>query len=190
MNIYNHTARQDQNASLPTVDLPTGGMGYLRPLFQQGIRVRIPAGVSVSDFLVDVLGVDPEYVRGRITTVFLDGSVVDHMDTAWLHEGSCLALSAAMPGLVGATMRKGGYYAAMRGAITLEAEQSSANTVGQVIEVTVKLFNLLIDEIGPALLAHGVALRPGDAAELLGAQAGNLPLGSPDIWLRLRVLAS
>ena len=186
MNTSNHTARYDQNATLPAVELPAGGMNWLRPLFQQGIRVRIPSGISASDLLVDVFGVDPEYVRKRITTVFLDGSVVDSMDTAWLHEGSCLALSAAMPGLVGATMRKGGYYAAMRGAITLDAGQEEVtNATGQMVEVVVKLFNLLIDEIGPAILAHGIAMAPGDAADLFGEQSCGVSVGSPDIWLRV-----
>jgi hypothetical protein len=137
-------ARQAHEAPLPTVGLPAGGLSRLAPLFQQGIRVRAAAGASVRHFLVDGLGVDPEYVRTRITTVFLDGSVVDDLDAARLHEGSRLALSAAMPGLVGATFRKGGYYAAMRATITLAPEPGPATADGPVVHVSVKLFNLLI----------------------------------------------
>jgi hypothetical protein len=181
----NETTQQNQDPSLQTVELPKDGIDILRPLFQQGIRVRIPDGISVSELLVDVLGVDAEYVRRRITTVFLDGSVVDDMDTARLHAGSFLALSAAMPGLVGATMRKGGYYAAMRGAITLEAGQEIEDPTGQWVEATVKLFNLLIDEIGPAVLAHGVALPFEAAARFLGNQAQRPPAEAPEVWLRI-----
>lgn len=181
----NHAARPDQDTPLATVELPAGGMGRLAPLFQQGIRVRVAAGTSVRDFLVDGLGVDPEYVRSRITTVFLNGSVVDDMDTARLHEGSRLALSAAMPGLVGATLRKGGYYAAMRAAITLTAERGPATGDGTVVQVSVKLFNLLIGELGPALLAHGFALAPAEAVELLGEQVAGLPVDAPDVFLRV-----
>lgn len=181
----NHTACEDQAAPLPTVGLPDDGIRRLTPLFQQGVRVRVAAGISVRDFLVNQLGVDPEYVRGRITTVFLDSSVVDNMEAAWLQEGSCLALSAAMPGLVGATMRKGGYYAAMRGAITLAAERGAASAAGQRVQVTVKLFNLLIEELGPVLLAYGVALPPVEAADLLGEQSSRLSAGSPDVWMRV-----
>jgi hypothetical protein len=177
-----HVARPDQD--IVTVGLPAGGMGRLAPLFQQGIRVRVAAGTSVRDFLVDDLGVDPEYVRSRITTVFLNGSVVDDMSTAWLHEGSRLALSAAMPGLVGATLRKGGYYAAMRAAITLAAERGPT-TDGPVVQVSVKLFNLLIEELGPVLLAHGFALAPAEAVELLGEQDARLPIGGTEVWLRV-----
>lgn len=179
------TAQQNQALPHQTIELPAGGMARLRPLFQQGIQVRVMDGTSLSEFLVDGLGVEPEYVRTRITTVFLDGSVVDDMDTARLHEGSILALSAAMPGLVGATMRKGGYYAAMRGDITLEAEQGATQAFGQLVQVRVKLFNLLIEEIGPLLLESGFALAPTEAAEFFGEQVPRLPAGSPDVWVRV-----
>jgi hypothetical protein len=170
---------------LATVHLPEAHLTRLAPLFQQGLRVRAAAGVSVRDFLVEGLGVDAGYVRERITTVFLNGSVVDDMDTARLHEGARLALSAAMPGLVGATLRKGGYYAAMRAAITLAAEREPTTAGGSLVRVQVKLFNLLIEELGPLLLAGGFALTPAEAAELLGDLATGIRGGEPDVWLRV-----
>jgi len=170
---------------LPTLELPAGGLGRLAPLLQDGIRVRAAAGATVRSFLVEELGIDPEYVRSRITTVFLDGSVVDDLETARLHDGATLALSAAMPGLVGATLRKGGYYAAMRAAITLDVDQGAAAPGGPAVEVRVKLFNLLIEELGPVLLAHGFALTEAERQAYLGEQAGRLPPGAADAWLRL-----
>ncbi|MFA7280582.1 MAG: hypothetical protein WC100_10840 [Sterolibacterium sp.] len=161
-------------------------MKRLRPLFQQGIQVRVRDGTSLSEFLVDGLGVDPEYVRTRITTVFLDGSVVDDMDTARLHEGAVLALSAAMPGLVGATMRKGGFYAAMRGDITLGAEQEGTRSGDRLVRVRVKLFNLLIDEIGPRLLDGGFDLAPAQAEEYFDVPLSST--GSSDSWVRVPAL--
>ncbi len=177
------TAHRNQALPHQTIELPAGGMSRLGPLFQQGIQVRVMDGTSLSEFLVDDLGVDREYVRTRITTVFLDGSVVDDMDKAVLHEGSILALSAAMPGLVGATMRKGGYYAAMRGNITQGAEQGVAQAFGQLVQVKVKLFNLLIEEIGPRLLESGFALAPAEATKFFGEQLA--PAGLPDVWVRV-----
>jgi hypothetical protein len=177
--------RQDADPTLPTLGLPPDGLARLAPRLQQGVRVRVPAGCAVSEFLVTALGIDPEYVRTRITTVFLDGAVVDDLEAARLHDGSCLALSAAMPGLVGATLRKGGYYAAMRSAITLGAQEAGADPEGSVALVQVKLFNLLIEELGPALLAHGVGLAPAEAVALLGEQAAWLPSGVPEVWLRV-----
>jgi hypothetical protein len=174
-----------QETPLPRLELPPGGLGRLVPRFQQGLWVRAAAGATVRAFLEDGLGVDPEYVRSRITTVFLDGSVVDDLEAAHLHEGSRLALSAAMPGLVGATLRKGGFYAAMRAAITLGAEGDAGGGGAAQVTVQVKLFNLLIEELGPLVLAHGVALPRAEAEALLGGQAAHLPAGAPDVWLRV-----
>jgi hypothetical protein len=135
---------------------------------------------SVLEFLVQDLGLTPEYVRQRITTVFLDGQVVDVLEDAALREGSRLALSAAMPGLVGATLRRSGPYAAMRAEITRPAEHevhvgSAATTV-----VEVKLFNLLIDEIGPVLLERGVLLER-EAVVALGGALDAPPTGPHDL---------
>jgi len=176
-------ALQGQDTPLPCLDLPPGGAGRLAARFQRGVWVRALAGATVRGFLVDGLGVDPEYVRSRITTVFLDGSVVDDLEAAHLHQGARLALSAAMPGLVGATLRKGGYYAAMRAAITLVDGQGGAD--GSTVVVSVKLFNLLIEELGPVLLAHGFAVTPEEARRLLGAPLCGLPPGAPEVWLRV-----
>lgn len=62
-------------------------------LFQRGVGTRAAAGSSVHDFLTCELGLAPDYVRGRITTVFLDGQVVDVLEDAALRDGSLLALS-------------------------------------------------------------------------------------------------
>jgi len=176
--------RQIDAAPLPTVTMPEGGLQRLAPRLQQGITVPVPDGTTVSDFLVGLLGLDPGYVRSRISTVFLDGSVVDDLETARLHHGSSLALSAAMPGLVGATLRKGGFYAAMRADITLEAEEAGSAD-GTTALVSMKLFNLLIEEVGPVLLARGVAMPAAEARALLGEQVGEVPAGAPDVWLRV-----
>jgi len=47
-------------------------------------------------------------VKHDIKVLFLDYSPVDDLDAAIIKDGAILALSAAMPGLVGAAMRKDG----------------------------------------------------------------------------------
>jgi hypothetical protein len=84
-------------------------------LLQQGFAVKVQAGCSVKTLLCEQLGLSPEYLEERIQTIFLDGRPVDDVNSAIIEDGSTLALSAAMPGLAGATLRKGGYYAPMRG---------------------------------------------------------------------------
>lgn len=140
---------------------------------------------SVLGFLVDDVGLTPEYVQQRITTVFLDGKVVDVLEDAMLREGSRLALSAAMPGLVGATLRRSGPYAAMRAEITRAAEHEVHVCPAATTVVEVKLFNLLIDEIGPLLLERGVLLER-EAVVALGLAVHDAP-GGPDDRVEVRV---
>jgi hypothetical protein len=55
--------------------------------------------------LCDQFQVETDYLENRIKTIFLDGKPVDDEDKAVLKNGSTLALSAAMPGLVDSTFR-------------------------------------------------------------------------------------
>lgn len=113
----------------------------------RGIRIPLASSCSVRDFLCETLGLDPAYVESRITTVFLDGKVVDDLERAMLKEGSKLALSAAMPGLAGAALRRNGAYAALRESLCHPTDAVGGS--GGFIEV--KIFNLLIEELGPLL---------------------------------------
>jgi hypothetical protein len=170
--------------------LPLSERARFHALLQRGVATRIRGGRSALQFLVDDLGLDGDYVQGRITTVFVDGSVVDSLSRATLREGSFLALSAAMPGLVGATLRRGGPYAAMRAEITRAPEAAAAEEAPATVLVRVKLFNLLLDELGPALLARGVVLPRGEALEVLGDRAPPPEAWPPGPEVELRVLFS
>ena len=126
-------------------------------LLQKGVKVTGRIGSSVLSFLCDDLGLSPEYVDKRIQTLFLNGKAIDNPDTALLKEDSTLALSAAMPGVLGATLRKGGRYARMRSEISYQ-EQNTGISVHEGF-VLLKLFNLLPAEIGPSVLARGIWLK-------------------------------
>jgi hypothetical protein len=167
--------------------LPASEQTRFHPLLQHGVTTRIAGTRSALRFLTEDLGLDPAYVQERITTVFVDGSVVDALDAARLEPGSLLALSAAMPGLVGATLRRGGPYAAMRAEITRARDQApDAGAAGSAL-VRVKLFNLLLDELGPVLLEHGVVLEGAEAFAVLGPHAppGSCRAGA-EVELRVR----
>ena len=144
-------------------------------LLQKGVKVTGRVGSSVRSFLCDDLGLSPEYVDKRIQTLFLNGKAVDNPDTAHIKEDSTLALSAAMPGLLGATLRKGSYYARMRNEISHQ-EQREVISVHEGF-VLLKLFNLLPAEIGPAILERGIWLKGEDLnnffEELPDALLGN-----------------
>jgi hypothetical protein len=120
----------------------------------QGFYLKIRTGSSVRDLLCLQIGVSADYLDQRIQTIFLDGKVVDDVNIAVIRQGSTLALSAAMPGLAGATLRRGGAYAAMRSQIS-----HTNNTVDNSAEngtVMLKLFNLVALELSPMFLKQGI----------------------------------
>ena len=134
-------------------------------LLQHGVMVRTRVGCSIRMLLCNEFGLSPEYVEDRIKTVFLDGKPVDDVDSAIIKDRSTLALSAAMPGLVGATLRRGGELASLRSEITYREEKKTlSRRDGMVI---LKLFNLLLNELGPTFLKEGVLVRGEDLKSLL-----------------------
>jgi len=136
------------------------------PLFQQGVILKTLVGGTIKDLLSLHLEITPEYVEKRIQTLFLDGKAVDDLGEAVVRDGSTLALSAAMPGLVGATLRRGGAFASLRQAITFS--QSGEAIPQKEGRIVLKLFNLLVSELGPHLLTKGVWLGGEELNRFLG----------------------
>jgi hypothetical protein len=125
-------------------------------LLGQGFTLKVQTGISVRDLLCRQIGVSDDYLDQRIQTIFLDGKVVDNVDTAKIRQGSTLALSAALPGLAGATLRRGGAYAAMRSQISHKynmADEPPQNGI-----VTLKFFNIVALELGPMFLKQGICI--------------------------------
>jgi hypothetical protein len=143
----------------------TSRCSVFHPLLQRGVEVEAPLGISVRTFLSGELGLSLDYVENAIQTIFLNGKAVDDLDRAVIESGSTLALSAAMPGLLGATLRRGSFYAAMRSQISYHPPESRGSGNGRIV---VKLFNMLLDDVGPILLERGVWLGSRDLRELLG----------------------
>ena len=125
-------------------------------LLQKGFLLRAKVGCSIEQFLHDQCGVAGEAIAGLITTVLLDGKPVDDIDRAVIRNGSTLALSGAMPGLVGAAMRSRSPLASFRGSITYTKSENSARSQDGVVRL--KLFNLVMRELGPEFLKKGILL--------------------------------
>lgn len=139
------------------------------PLLQRGVTVPATVGCTLRSMLCDQFAIPADYVTDRITTIFLDNRPVDDLDHTTMQNGSRLTLSAAMPGLVGATMRRGGFYAALRQGISHAADSgTSANSSGTI---RLKLFNLLLSELGPLILARGLILEQDEQEELIRSLA-------------------
>jgi len=136
----------------------------LIPIFYQllskGFIIHPRTGCTIKELLCGQLGIKDDYLEERIQTIFLDDKIVDDVNSAVIREGSILALSAAMPGVLGATLRKGGRYAPMRRQISHDKDiPSDLHKKGEVI---IKLFNLILRELGPLFLDLGIWINGED----------------------------
>jgi len=158
---------------------PEDALPSFRPLFQQGVGVSIQTGGSLEDLLCSQWQIDPDYVMNRISTLFLDGKPVDDLPSSIVQDGATLALSGAMPGLIGATMRRGGVLASFRSGITYCPTTDTHNRGNG--RITLKLFNLLIDELGPGFLARGIWVPRRRLAEIFPGQPDIAPDGEGEV---------
>jgi hypothetical protein len=141
-------------------------------LLNGGFMIKSRIGESVQTLLCERIGLDKSYFDERIQTLFLNSKPVDEPATARVQNNAVLALSAAMPGLVGATFRKGGTYRWMRGSISHPDDSDMGS--GKTGWVTVKLFNLILKELGPFFLKAGVWLKGAAIQAFFVARLPNL----------------
>ena len=129
-------------------------------LFGKGVNIKVMVGSSIRELLCTQIGVPSDYLEKKVQTIFLDQKVVDNVDSAIVKNGSTLALSAAMPGLAGASLRKGGYYSQLRKEISEQTSGTGApppyRTRGMI---TIKLFNTVCRDIGSIFLKYGVWMK-------------------------------
>jgi hypothetical protein len=134
------------------------------PLLTKGFIVKTKVGCSVQELICRHLGLSADYMEHRLQTIFLDGKAVDNVKDAVVGQGATLALSAAMPGLAGATLRRGGAYASMRRQIT--HTDHPKNPMVRDGTIVLKLFNLVAKEIGSMFLTQGIWVSGKDLQKL------------------------
>jgi hypothetical protein len=137
---------------------------FFSPLLTKGFMVKTKVGCSVREVICRHLGLDADYLEHRIQTIFLDGKAVDNVEDAVVDQDATLALSAAMPGLAGATLRRGGAYASMRHQITHKARPKNPTIKDGTI--LLKLFNLVAKDIGSMFLTQGMWVNGEDVQRL------------------------
>jgi hypothetical protein len=126
-------------------------------LLQAGFMVRCKAGVSIENLFYEQFGLNRQLVEGKISTIFLNGKPVDDIGSTIVEDGATLALSGAMPGLVGATLRRKSPLASFRQSIS--AGKNTTDKKNSEGCVQIKLFNILLKELGPVFLEMGIFVR-------------------------------
>lgn len=179
----------ESNTENMTLKLADDQLKLFFPLLQKGVTVPATVGCTLKNLLCDQLSIPADYVTDRITTIFLDNRPVDDLERSIIQNGSRVTLSAAMPGLVGATMRRGGFYAALRQGISHVVD--SGAVAGQYGTIHIKLFNLLLAELGPLILARGLVLERDELDGILQnlpAVEKNIPNGTGRIFLLVTLM--
>jgi hypothetical protein len=173
------TSPTKKSADMPAVNLSLVVKPEVVPIFfqllGQGFSVNFQTGCSVKELLCSQLGIHEDYLAERIQTIFLNAKVVDDVNSAIVNEGATLALSGAMPGLIGAILRSGGFYASMRSQISYDKNLSTSQRGdGQVV---IKLFNLVLKELGPVFLQQGIRIESKNLHDLLYQRLAEIETG-------------
>ncbi len=149
-----------QPQTIPTLELlaAPGTVAVFATVLQAGVDIAASAGENLASFLGRLPGFTRDYIIDDIQTIFLNGTAVDDLQTPLNGGNPVLALSAAMPGLAGAIFRKNSFHAALRTAVT---EKQTTDRDQEKVTVTLKLFNSIARDRGPALLAGGVRIGAG-----------------------------
>lgn len=162
-------------------------MGAWMPLLGSGIGIAFTPGATLKAVLCEELIIPERYLEHRIQTILVNSRAIDDPEHVQIAHGDTVALSAAMPGLVGTTLRRGSHLAAMRSDITLNSEAKSA-TVRPVSILTLKLFNMVAAELGPGILTGRIYINGRDLAYLrrhYPALAGPKIATGPNDWIEI-----
>lgn len=156
---------------LPEIEItvPAERISLFFQLLAGGIRLQVETHRSLQDILCRQLGMDDDYLKNHIQTIFLNGRVMDDPDREMVLDGSEIALSAAMPGLVGAVFRKGGRLSVFRGEIS--SGNSDSKDSGNRGTIILKLFNRVAADLGVDFLKNGIMLESRQLKRFLDRQA-------------------
>lgn len=154
---------------------------HLFLILQSGFFLKIQVGCTLKTFLMVEIGLNQEFIEERIQTIFLDGQVVDDLGSAIIKDGSSLALSSAMPGLVGAAMRRGGFYGALRSSITYREKGQPDQLHDGTVQI--KLYNLLMADLGPLFFRKGIYVSSSFLYDFLSKQPESFWMGCKCIIL-------
>ncbi|MEF2230322.1 MAG: hypothetical protein V3571_05285 [Pseudodesulfovibrio sp.] len=141
-------------------------------LLQRGFYLAGRSGMTVREFLREVVGYDDARIDRDVRTVFLNSSPMDGLDETMVRDGDRLALGSAMPGLVGICMGRDNPYKEFRKSLALE--RTADDEKGAPVRVYVKIFSVLAVDTGADILARGVEVDRESLVALLEREKENI----------------
>jgi len=169
------------NMAYDTIVFKCSGMimNLFRQELQKGVYIQSVEGKTLYEFITEDCSISDEYISQKIKTVLIDGGPVDDIFNTKIHDGGSCALSGAMPGIVGAMMRMGSPYAAMRESITVKPGKTDNSK--KEIKLGLKLFNMILSDKGNDFLKRGVMIEKGRVLELFQQHGDELASGCSEI---------
>jgi hypothetical protein len=155
------TIKEDNIGSIQFFIGPSA-LPWFNEILQRGFILINPVGISIEEFLTKQIGLSREYIGHKISTIFLDGKIVHDIGSTLIKRRSVLALSSALPGFVGASLRSGSINSTSR---KINSPDSKDRGV-----FCVKLYNLPMLELGPYFMKRGILLRSDGIEEFLKTQ--------------------
>ena len=168
--------------NLKTVTIQAGIPGTTT-LLQKGVTIHATSGMSIREFMVEIIGLSSDYAETRVRAIFVNGSPVDDIDGVKIKDGDEVSLSGALPGISGIAMCRDTPISGFRSDIS--AQTSEAVRSGDA-KIYLKLFNLIAKEAGPTLLKKGVIAQAEDVRNFLKDDAPEgLPAEDGPILLKI-----
>ncbi|MFW5837400.1 MAG: hypothetical protein ACOCVM_05285 [Desulfovibrionaceae bacterium] len=138
-----------------------------RELLRRGVHVPVARAMGMNVFLTEALGLSPGYVQDEVRTIFLNAHPVDDLGGAVVCGGDVVGLGAAMPGMVGITMRRESPLAVFREDISSKETDGGSQSGGRVL---VKLFNTVARDAAATVLSRGVSAPAASVLRILSDQ--------------------
>jgi len=151
------------------------------PELQKEFYIISAEGRTIYSFLTEDCGLSDEYISAKVKTIFIDGGPVDDIFNTKIKTGGVCALSGAMPGIVGAMMRIGSPYAAMRESITIKPDETAESE--KEIIFGLKIFNAILSDMGLEFLRRGILLEKKRIFELFAKYGRKIFSSSSAIFL-------
>ncbi len=139
--------------------IKAAGFHNISRILQEGFFIYGRCGITVRELLTEECRLDNQIINTKIMTVFLNSKPVDNIDKALIKKETVLALSGALPGLLGAIFRKDSIYSSFRGPISYKNEPENSIKEKSRCKIKIKLFNALIDELGTHFLQMGILIE-------------------------------
>lgn len=134
-------------------------------VLQKGFYKIGTMGMTVREFMNNVLGYDDQLIELSVRTIFLNYSPVDNIDATRIQDADKLSLGSAMPGVVGIVMGRDNPYKSFRSDISsheVDVEQSETSA-----RVFIKIFSNLAVDTGTEILARGIEVDASVLADFM-----------------------